>query len=248
MKHVLVLDALNDSIGFLNAQRLKGASALQNMPYDTVALGRHQEALQSQDGIQFYHFTRQKNPALNMGHFKGGEHIEKYLEQLKEKLERINKAISNPERRETLDAIVIPGGILDNKSTERFIAKLRNTWPDVVVMVTDPILHAPGEKAPPAFRLVTQTGDIHPMYTDPYWHSQFKNLGKYEPVRQGTEGFELSPQVTLAIPNATRSMQADILRAELGMDPLGKLDPYEGLRKSAAERWGTKGGGHGGRG
>lgn len=237
MKHVLVLDALSDSIGFLNAQQLKGAEALRNRAYDTVQLGRHQEALQSVDGIQFYHFTRQKNPALNMGHFKGGEHIESYLGELKQMLDRKNKAISNPERREHLDAIVIPGGILEDISTERFIAKLRQTWPDVKVLLTNPKVHQAGE----GFALLRQTGDIHPMYSEPFWLSKNNNRALYVPVRHDTPGFALNEQVTLATPNATRDMEANILRAELGMEPLGKPDPYAGLRASVAPRGGGKG-------
>jgi hypothetical protein len=213
MKHVLVLDSHNSSVPFLQAQGLKHPDALRSLQLDTEKLFKRPELLQSVDGIQFYHFT-QKFPATNAGHFTGFEHLDKHLQIIDAQIAKHNKVNRwKPDRQEQLDAVVIPDGILEKPSTFRWLARLREQWPDLKVLVVNPPIHAVSDPLRDDVYVQALHDAVPPNFTDPHFHASDRN--PYVPVQHNATNFRLHPAVDMATPNLRSQLDNALLLRHL---------------------------------
>lgn len=234
LHHVIVLDG-PDSAAFIKAQGLMRPRALIDKQLDSEKLFMTPELLRSNDGIQFYLFPM-KYPATNMGHFTGFEHLEKHLGIIEYRLAHSNKSISNRDRHEKIDAIVIPNGFLEKPSTFRWLERMHERHPGLKVIVTNPKTYAPTDPAAADAYIQAKADTIPEMYGSDRWRNVNDNRARYEPLtppktlEDGTTEenpyFHVHPQIDMALPNTDSWMQATWLRRAIGVADNKAVDPH----------------------
>jgi hypothetical protein len=216
MKHVLVIDSHNTARPFIEEQGLKHPLALRDHVMDFEKLFRRPELMQSTDGIQFYLFPH-KFPATNAGHFTGFEHLDKHLAIIESRIASHNKVNRwKPDRQEQLDAVVLPEGIIEKPSTLRWLERVKERWPNLKVLVTNPPIHAPTDPLRDDVFVQALHDSIPPNFTDPHYHPTDRN--PYVPVQHNATNFKLAPCVDMATPNLrSHSENGLLLRNLIGL-------------------------------
>ncbi len=150
MKHVLVIDQLNTTTQFLQGQDIRNREFIPSVDHslkDSLdrlfersakqavftkgAFKGTRSLMRSNDNeIQYYRF-KDKFPATGVTQFKGPEHLEYWIWELRDKLRMLG---------EPLDALVIPmpDGQLKYDRMKHVLEMVKDFWPDIHVMVVAP--------------------------------------------------------------------------------------------------------------
>ena len=220
MKHVIVIDSHNTARPFIEAQGLKHPAALKDKQLDYEKLFKRPELMQSVDDIQFYLFPH-KFPVTNAGHFTGFEHLDKHVEIIEQQIERKNYtnrrvASRRPDLQESLDAIVFPEGMIEKASTLRWLERVKEKWPNLKVLVTNPPIHAATDPLRDDVYVQALHDRVPPNFTDPHYYPTDKN--PYVPVQHNATNFRLAAPIDIATPNLRSHRENGlILRHMLGL-------------------------------
>lgn len=224
MKHVLVIYNHNLSASYLDMQRLKDPFGIAGN-FDSCALfepppsyaqpgtARHnqwleeragmREQLQSEDGIQFHHFKRK----FAQGYPK--DHIDHWFRQVNEQLATEG---------EQIDAIVLPYGTQDYPTMHAWLAQVRQQYPQLKVLVTDPHLgEIVGEGASSSF--------VRPNHEQ----ARITNGIRKASIDRANSDYTLNPSVDLVTKNLGELEVANGLRGLLGMPPLAARAASKGV-------------------
>lgn len=209
MKHVLVIYHHNLSAEFLGMQRLNDPIGIAPncdtcRIFDGQASTAMQEAMQSEDGIQFYHF-KHKFPDAEIPE----DGIEHWFERLKAQL---------PEG-DRVNAIVLPYGAQEYPPMFDWLKQVRAENPGLKVMVTDP--HASelfrADRRLPKFVQANHEG------------ARITNGIRKATATPETPDYTLHPAIDLATINLRDDDTANALRGLLGMEPLVARAPSRGV-------------------
>jgi len=215
MKHVLVLYNHNHSAWFLAEQQLQDRLGLApnfnscdffshgKLTTDADELERH-HMLQSDDGIQFYHF-RHKAPQ-HPPQPDSEDDLRHWEKQLKASLQNGEK----------LDAIVLPGPLNESDWTLQWLAEAKRENPALKVMVTNPYTGyvQSNTQADNGRYVVAKTQEVA------------TRAKLAETLIQQTDKdseFVLHPTIDVATTNISDEKAAKVLRGMLGMQDMPPL-------------------------
>ncbi|MFZ4125553.1 MAG: hypothetical protein ACOYJ2_05725 [Rickettsiales bacterium] len=223
MKHVVVVHSHNFSAWFLGGQKLKNSFAVnfnscdfvdrslresEEVDEDSTSLEEYHQGLQSEDGIQFYHFKK-KVPKAEMPFTE--EALQYWIQKLEESL---------PEGH-SLDGIVIPCGYIDKTPPEAMInwlKEIKQRWPNLKVMVTEPhISLRTGDEA--ADKKAADSSYVTAASQEAADNPHF--VGKV--ITKEDKEYQLHEMIDVATNNLSPEKTAGVLRDMLGMPDLPDL-------------------------
>lgn len=207
MKHVLVLYSHNFSADYLANQRLSDKHGLApNFDSADVFNKRDgfgetvRKGLQTVDGIQFHHF-KHCGPTHTSSKPLGKRDIEYWVKQLPQLFEA----------GETLDAVVMPQGFgVESEANLRWIRELKQHYPNLKVMVQDPILSYDRPEEAPAWRFALPQTEA----------DQIATMIRKATITRDNPNYRLADGIDVVTKNLSGPELANALRDVLGMQPL----------------------------
>jgi len=215
MKHVVVLYSHNFSAGYLSEQRLRDKFGM-GPNFDSAAIFKEpegfgktvKESLQSEDGIQFYQF-KHCEPQHDKTRVLDDQNIEVWIEKLRRFLPQ----------GETIDAVVIPQGYgMENKTNLRWIKEMKQQFPELKVMVQDPILSYDRPEEDLADRFAAPRSEA----------DQINTMIRKAIITRDNPKYALADGIDMATKNIYGLALAKALRGMLGMQPLQEVKQGRG--------------------